>query len=112
MKTTLRSFTLLLPDGEEKFVVSDFATKEELQTAQEVLNKSLADFEQEASTTYTKQITTTDNEEVIANAIEKIKQAVGVDENINLLFEGTNYLDSATTIKDALIALDSAIAAK
>ncbi len=51
-----------------------------------------------------------DDELTIAHAFEKVRAAVGMEENGEVVFEDTNYLDSCTTIKEALIALDNAIA--
>lgn len=51
-----------------------------------------------------------DDELTIANAFEKVRAAVGMEEDGEVVFEDTNYLDNCTTIKEALIALDNVIA--
>ncbi len=51
-----------------------------------------------------------DDELTLAQALEKVRSTVGFDENGEVSFDGTNYLDNCTSIKDALIALDNAIA--
>lgn len=51
-----------------------------------------------------------DDELTVAQAFEKVRAAVGMNEDGAVEFEDTNYLDNCTTIKEALIALDTAIA--
>lgn len=51
-----------------------------------------------------------DDEITIANGLEKLRAATGAEENGELLFEGTNYLDGAKSLKEALIILDRKIA--
>lgn len=50
-----------------------------------------------------------DDEKVIASALSKSNETCGFDENGNLGFSGTNYLDNAISIIDALKILDAKI---
>ena len=51
-----------------------------------------------------------DDELTVAQAFEKVRVAVGMNEDGEVSFEGTKYLDDCSTVKEALIALDNAIA--
>lgn len=113
MKTTLKNFKIPLPDGnEEKFYVSDFATKDEAAADKQELKATINANKQESNQSLTE--TNEDlsgSKEAIAYAIDGLKNTVGADNELKVSFTDTNYLNDCTTIKQALIALDAAIAA-
>lgn len=49
------------------------------------------------------------NEETVAAALTKIKESAGFDENAELTYQDTNYLNSAANLKSADVALDAEI---
>ncbi len=111
MKTTLKSFSIPTPDGEEVFYTSDFATKEEAAKVEQELKESIA-----SNIAQVKQsLSETNNDlssskEAIAYAIDNLRKAVGADNELQLSFSNTKFLNDCTSVKDALVALDAAIA--
>ncbi len=108
MKTTLKNFKIPLPDGnEEKFYVSDFATKDEAAADKQELKADIAASKKEAADTYTPLSLTSGSEEALAQGFERLRMTIGANENIEVTFSGTNNLDSAKSIVEALLILDA-----
>lgn len=104
MKTTAKYIVLTLPNGKkEKILLSDFATKEALaaEVARIVAN---------AESTYATKSAVGDDESVAAAVHARLCQSIGADVHGDIAFEDTNYLDGATSLKEALVRLDTAIA--
>lgn len=94
MKTTVKKITIPTPSGKKETIyLGDFATKEAF--AVEV--ERIANLEQ----------ITKDDEDVVVQALDNLRKAIGADENSNVSFSGTNHLDGATTVKEALEIIDS-----
>ncbi len=106
MKTTAKYIVLTLPNGKkEKILLNEFATKEDL-------GKEVARIVAQAESSYATKTVVEEDEFVAAAVHASLRQAIGADEHCSLSFSGTNYLDGATSVKEALVRLDEAIANK